>query len=113
MYLFITNLIPSVETQLLFNGATQNNYKISNDEYYTERRVTSNMIVQVDIRSAQQVSRPKLLFLAHQTQIRTDVPNKNNNLAIFDNLDLRKDYVEIDGQRYPRENLLVNYEESG
>ena len=28
LYLFIPNLIPSVETQLMFNEATQNNYKI-------------------------------------------------------------------------------------
>ena len=31
LYLYIPNLIPSVETQLLFNEATQNNYKISFD----------------------------------------------------------------------------------
>ena len=42
LYLFVPNLIPSVETQLMFNEATQNNYKISFDEYYTERRVISD-----------------------------------------------------------------------
>ena len=36
--LFRPNLLPSVETQLLFNEATQNNYKISYDEHYTERK---------------------------------------------------------------------------
>ena len=29
LYLFIPNLIPSVETQVIINEATQNNYKIS------------------------------------------------------------------------------------
>ena len=29
LYLYIPNLIPSVETQLLFNEATQNNYELS------------------------------------------------------------------------------------
>ena len=48
-YLFVTKLIPSVETQLKFNEATQNNYKISFDERYTERRVLSDMIFQLDI----------------------------------------------------------------
>ena len=38
MYLFIPNLLPAVETQLMFNEPTQNNYKISFDEYFTERR---------------------------------------------------------------------------
>ena len=29
LYLYVRNLIPSVETQVMFNEATQNNYKIS------------------------------------------------------------------------------------
>ena len=36
LYLYVPNLIPSFETQLMFNEATQNNYKISFDEWYTE-----------------------------------------------------------------------------
>ena len=32
LYLFIPNLLPSVETQLMFNEATQNKYKIFYDE---------------------------------------------------------------------------------
>ena len=39
LYLYKPNLIPSIETQLMFNEATQNNYKISFDEWYTERRI--------------------------------------------------------------------------
>ena len=39
LYLFIPNLIPNVETQVMFNEATQNNYKISYEEYFTERLV--------------------------------------------------------------------------
>ena len=31
--LYIPNLIPSVETQLMFNEATRNKYEISYDEY--------------------------------------------------------------------------------
>ena len=41
LFLFLPNLAPSVETQLMFNEATQNMYKISFDEWYTERRVIS------------------------------------------------------------------------
>ena len=59
LYLFVTNLIPSVETQLTFNEATQKNYQISVDERYIERRVISDMIVQHDKGSAQQVNSPK------------------------------------------------------
>ena len=59
LYLYIPNLMPSVETQLIFNEATQNNYEMSFDEWYTERRVISDMIFQLDIGSAQQVNTPK------------------------------------------------------
>ena len=69
------------------------------------------MIVQHDIGSAQQVNSPKYLICAHRTQNRIIVPNKINNIAIFDNFDLRKYYVGIDGQRYPRDKLLISYEE--
>ena len=58
LYLFLPNLIPSVKTQLMCNEAAQNIYKICYDQYYTERRLISDMIAEVDIRSAQQVSSP-------------------------------------------------------
>ena len=59
LYLYVPKLIPSVETQLMFNEATQNNYKISYDEHYTERRLISDMITQLDIGSSQNVQSPK------------------------------------------------------
>ena len=68
LYLFVPNSIPSVETQLMFKETTQNNYKISFDEWYTERRILSDMIIQHDIGSAQQVNSPKCLICAHQTK---------------------------------------------
>ena len=52
--LFIPNLLPSVKTHLMFNEATQNNYKISYNYWYTERRVKSDFLVHHDIGSAQQ-----------------------------------------------------------
>ena len=68
LYLFIPNLIPSVETQVMFNEATQNKYKISYEEYFTERRVLSDLLVQQDIGSSQQVNSYKFLISAHQTK---------------------------------------------
>ena len=56
LYLYIPMLISSAETQLMFNETNQNNYKISYDEYYTERRVVSDMNIQHDIVSAQNVN---------------------------------------------------------
>ena len=78
LYLYLLNLIPSVETQLLFIEATQNNYNISFDEWYTERRIISDMLVQHNIGSAQQVKSPKFLISAHQTNHRTATPDKKN-----------------------------------
>ena len=112
LYLYVPNLIPSVETQVMFNDATQNVYKISFDEWYTERRVISDTITQMDIGTSQHVHSPKYLIGAHQTRTRADTANKNNNIAIFDNLNLQKYYVEIDSVRYPRDNVLVNYEQN-
>ena len=112
LYLYVPNLIPSVETQLMFNEATQNNYKISFDEWYTERRIITDLLIQHDIGSAQNVIQPKYLICSHQTNLRTSTPDKKINIAIFDNMDIRKYYVEIDGLRYPRDNVLINYEEN-
>ena len=112
LYLYVPNLIPSVETQLMFNEATQSNYKISFDEWYTERRIITDLLVQHDIGSAQNVIQPKYLICVHQTNLRTATPDKKINIAIFDNMDLRKYYAEIDGLRYPRDNVLINYDEN-
>ena len=112
LYLYVPNLIPSVETQVMFNEATQNNYKISYDEWFTERRIISDTITQLDIGSSQNVQSPKYLIGAHQTIDRIDGAISTKNVAIFDNLDLRKYYIEIDGQRYPRDSSLMNYEQN-
>ena len=110
--LYVPNLIPSVETQVMFNEATQNNYKISYDEWFTERRIISDTITQLDIGSSQNVQSPKFLVGAHQTKDRIDGAISTKNVAIFDNLDLQKYYIEIDGQRYPRDSSLMNYEQN-
>ena len=112
LYLYIPNLILSVETQVMFIEVTQNIYKISFNEWYTERRLLSELSFQHDTGSAQQVKSPKYLINAHQTHLRTATLDKNIIIAMFDNLDLRKYYVEIDGQRYPRDGVLLNYEQN-
>ena len=112
LYLYVPNLITSIETQVMFNEATQNNYKISFNEWYTERRVISDTITQLDIGTSQHVDSPEYLIGTHQTRTRADTANKKNNIAIFDNLNLQKYYVEIDSVRHPRDSVLVNYEQN-
>ena len=89
LYLFVPKLIPSVETQLMFDEASQNNYKKSYAECFTERRVVFDLLVQYDIGLSQQMNSPRCLISAHQTKDRILTANKNNNIAIFDNLDRR------------------------
>ena len=112
LYLYVRNLMPNVETQVMFNEATQNNYKITFDEWYTERRVISDKITQLDIGTSQHVNSPEFLSGAQQTRISANTANKNNNTAVFDNLNLQKYYVEIDSVRYPRDGILVNFEQN-
>ena len=112
LYLYVPNLIPSVETQEMFNEATQNNYKISYDDWFTERRIISDAITQLDIASSQNVQSPKYLIGVHQTKDRIDGAISTKNVAMFDNFDLRKYYNEIDDQRYPRDSSLMNYEQN-
>ena len=90
LYLYLPNLIPFVEIQLMFTEATENNYKISYDQWYTERRVTKDMIDQHDIGLVQKASSTKYLNRAHQTEKRNETPIKIINIAIFDNLNLQK-----------------------
>ena len=112
LYLFIPFLIPTTETQPMFNESIQNNYRIFFDEWYAERRIVTDQIFQVDIGSAQSVNSPKYLYCAHQTHNRSALPNKRNNISIFDNINVIKHFVEIDGQRYPRDSVLINYPEN-
>ena len=76
LYRYIPKIIPSVQTQLMFNEATQSNCKVSSDDWYTERRLISDLLVQHDIVSAEQLNSPKYLIGAPQTQLRTITPHK-------------------------------------
>ena len=80
------------------------------DELYTDRRIATDQIFQVDIGSSQAGSSPKYLICAHQQANRSDPPKKRNNISIFDNLGVREYFVEIDGNRYPRDAVLTNYD---
>ena len=96
----------------MFNEAIMSNYTISFDSWYTERKISNDgRELQVDIGSAQQINSPKYLISAFQSAART-TPNKANNPAIFDNNNVRKYFVEIDGVRYPKDGVLINFEEN-
>ena len=45
----------------------------------------------------------KYPIATHQSAARIGVPNKANNIAVFDILDVRKIFVDIDADRYARD----------
>ena len=110
LYLYVPQVIPSTSTQVMFNEAIMNNYTITFDSWYTERKISNDSReFQVDIGSAKNTIGPKYLISAFQTNART-TPNKASNPAIFDNNHVIKDFVEIDGIRYPKDGVLINFE---
>ena len=112
LYLYVPTLTPSTETQLMFNESIQNNYRIFFDDWFTERRVVSDTITQIDIGSAQQVNSPKYLIACQQTAARLNAPIIGLNISRFDILNVRKYFVEIDSIRYPRDGFITNYNEN-
>ena len=113
LYLYVPILIPNTQTQVMFNESIMNNYTITFDSWYTERRISDNgRELQVDIGSAQHINSPKYLIGVFQTQTRIGVPNKANIIAFFDTIHVTKYFVEIDGARYPRDDCSTNFAEN-
>ena len=51
----------------------------------------------------------KSLIAAHQTEAKTGVPKKTNYLSNFSHLDISKYFVQINGKRYPRDAIDIDY----
>ena len=112
LYLYVPQLIPSTSTQVMFNESIMNNYTITFDSRYTERKISNDgRELQVDIASAQNINSPKYLISAFQTNART-TPNKASNPSIIDNNNVTKYFVEIDGVRYPKDGVLTKFEQN-
>ena len=91
----------------------KNNYTSSYDSWASDGRIVNDGLkFQVDIGSAQNKSSPEYLMVAHQRGDGINKPSKTNNIAVFDNLDVRKYFCEIDTQRYPKDGIVTNYAEN-
>ena len=113
LYLFVPIITPNSETQVIFNESIKNNYTLTFDSWYTERKIVINGgDFQVDIASSQSTNSPKYLIAAHQRIDRVGTANKRNNVSIFDHVDVTKYFVEIDGYRYPKESVITNFSEN-
>ena len=113
LYLFVPIITPNTDTQVMFNESIKNNYLITNDSLYTERKiVTDGNAIQVDIASSQNTNSPKYFIAVHQTEARIGTANKGNNIAIFDHVVVKTYFAEIDGFTYPKETVLTNFSEN-
>ena len=91
LHLFVLKKIPNTETEVMFNESFRNIYTTTFDSWYTERELsTDGNELQVDSGSAQHNNSPKYLIPTFQTASRTLTPNKQNNVAIFDNVKGKK-----------------------
>ena len=118
--LFIPQIIPSPETQVYFNEAISETFTLSYECWTTDRKpVDTARKFQVDISSVSNINSPVYLIAAHQKTQRPDPANPAINLtnnrfnnSIFDDVEVRKYYSEIDGVRYPKNPVMVNFAEN-
>ena len=97
----------------MFNNSIKNSFTLSFRSWSTDRKpVDSGLERQIDKGCAQNVNSPKYLIVADQSIARIGAPNKANSTVIFDNVDVRKYFVEIDGQWYPKDSVNINYAEN-
>ena len=93
----------------MYNNSIETSFILSFDARTSDRKtIETQLEYQVHIGSAQNINSQKYLLVAHQTAARIGVPNKANNVAVFDNLDVRKYFVDFDGVRY-RDVVSVGY----
>ena len=106
IYLYIPSLVPSAEQQQMFNEAIRENFDLSFDAWVTDRKpVNTGNEYQLDIGSASNTNIPLYLIVAHQKTQRDNPARPINqfNNAVFDHVDVKRYFVEIDGVRYPKD----------
>ena len=101
---------------MIFSEAISQTFTLSYESRTTDRKPAREF--HLDISSASNIISPLYIIAVHQKTQRPDPANPANNLsnnrfknAIFDHVDVRKYYSEIDGIRYPKNPVMVNFEE--
>ena len=109
--------ISFAETQSMFIESIMNSFSLTYDSWYTDFKVANDGLeFQVDVGSAQNIINPIYLMAAHQSFAKIRVSNKAQNLAVsynIDDTDVRRYFLEIDGQRYPKDSIIINFSENG
>ena len=110
--------MPSLETQYIFNEAISKTSLLSYESWTTDRKPGDTAReFQIDISSASNIEGPLYLIAAHQKTQKADPVepaddlSKNRfNIALFDLVEVKKYYSEIDGVRYLKNPVMVKYE---
>ena len=110
LYSYVPVLIPDPETPMMFNGSIKNSFTLTSNSWTTNEKVVKTASdYQLDIRFSSDINSPKYVIAVHQTEARTGVPNKTNNISIFDQLDFREFFVKMNGARCPRGDAIDLY----
>ena len=115
VYLFIPSLVHSAEQQQMFNEAIRENFTLSFDAWVTDRKpVNTGNEYQLDIGSASNINIPLYLIVAYQKTQRENPARPLNqfNNAVFDNVDVERYFVKIDGVRYPKDPVETNFSDN-
>ena len=115
IYLYIPSLVPSAEQQQLFNEAIKENFTLSFDVWVTDRKpVNTGNEYQLVIGSASNNNFPLFLIVAHEKTQSVNPARRVNqyNNAIFDHIDAKRYFVEIDGVRYPKDPIETNFSDN-
>ena len=115
IYLYVPSLVPSAEQQQIFNEAIIENFTLSFDAWVTDRKpINTGNEYQLDIGSASNINIALYLIVAHQKTHRDNParPAIQFNNAIFDNVDAKKLFADIDGVSYPKYSVETNLSEN-
>ena len=113
LYVFVPIFISCAQTQAIFHESIEIKFTISFDSWYIDKKIViDGLEFHVDIGLAQNVNTPKYLIAAHQTLARIGVSNNSNETSIFDILDVRKYFREIERYRYPKDAVTTNSAEN-
>ena len=94
----------------MFDYSIKNSFTLSFDSWSTDRKtVNTQLEYQVDIGTAQNINSPRYLIVVRQTAARVGVPNEKFIFAIFDNLNVRHYHIDINGVRYLRDGVNIDY----
>ena len=91
----------------MFNESIKNSFTLTFDSCTTDgRTVNTALDYRIDIELSSDTSSPKDLIAAHQTETRTGVPKKADNIAVSDHLNVTFCFRENVDVRFQRVFLI-------